>query len=179
MEQKKYKKGEVIFRQGDAGDSMFDIYWGRVGVYSGYGTKQEKLLTVLESGDFLGEMGMIDHAPRSATAVALENGTKVTEITEEGLGELFRESPAKVIMIMQQLSARLRKLTNDYMEACKTASGLVKVEEHEDFISETDGTRTHTSDSPVVSHVSTSCARRVSPSDATKEMSAPPSAQSA
>ncbi len=82
-------------------------------------------------------MGMIDHAPRSATAVALENGTKVTEITEEGLDELFRESPAKVIMIMQQLSARLRKLTYDYMEACKTASGLVKVEEHEAMDEET------------------------------------------
>ena len=137
MELKKYKKGEVIFRQGDAGDSMFDIHWGRIGVYSNYGTKQEKLLTVLESGDFLGEMGMIDHAPRSATAVAMENGTSVSEITEEGLGELFRESPAKVLMIMQQLSARLRKLTNDYMDACQTASGIVKVEEHEAMDEET------------------------------------------
>ena len=137
MELKKYKKGEVIFRQGDAGDSMFDIHWGRIGVYSNYGTKQEKLLTMLESGDFLGEMGMIDHAPRSATAVAMENGTSVSEITEEGLGELFRESPAKVLMIMQQLSARLRKLTNDYMDACQTASGLVRVEEHETLDKET------------------------------------------
>ncbi len=137
MELKKYKKGEVIFRQGDAGNSMFDIHWGRIGVYSNYGTEREKLLTVLESGAFLGEMGMIDHAPRSATAVAMENGTTVAEITEEGLGELFRESPAKVLLIMQQLSARLRKLTNDYMDACQTASGLVKVEEHETMDAET------------------------------------------
>ena len=129
METRKFKKGDIIFRQGDAGDCMFDIRWGRVGIYSDYGTDSQKLLTELDPEDFFGAMGMIDHAARSATAVALVNNTSLNVITEQALGELFSISPAKVLMIMQQLSKRLRKLTNEYMDACKTADGIVKVEE--------------------------------------------------
>ena len=141
MNTKTYRKGEIIFRQGDAAESMFDTLWGRVGIYVDYGTSNEKKLTEIVGGQdkptFFGEMGMIDHAPRSATAVALENQTHVQEITESELGELFESKPAKVLMLMQQLSGRLRSLTNDYMEACKTASGLVKLEDKADgFTSE-------------------------------------------
>ena len=124
-----YSKGDVIFRQGDKADSMFDILGGRIGIYLNYGAEDEKLLTELNSNAFFGEMGMIDHAPRSATAVALENRTKLQEITEDQLGDLFREQPGKVLEIMQQLSSRLRKLTNDYMDACKTAADVTTLEE--------------------------------------------------
>ena len=129
MGMKAFNKGDIIFHQGDAGESMYDIRWGSVGIYLDYGTEKEKKLTELGTEAFFGEMGMIDHAPRSATAVALEKGTQVQEITEEMLGELFREKPAKVMMIMQQLSGRLRDLTKDYMEACKTAADIEKIEE--------------------------------------------------
>ena len=129
MDVKTYKKGDIIFRQGDPADSMYDILWGTVGIYIDYGTDKEQKLTELEGGAFFGEMGMIDHMPRSATAVVLEKGTQLQEITEEMLGELFKEKPAKVLAIMQQLSRRLRKLTGDYMKACKTAAGAVKMEE--------------------------------------------------
>ena len=126
---KKFRKGEVIFRAGDEAGCMYDIDWGRVGIYANYGTDAQKLLAELDSDDFFGEMGMIDHAPRSATAVALDNETTVSEITENDLLMLLDQKPAKVLMIMQQLSKQLRRLTNKYMEACKTASNLVKVEE--------------------------------------------------
>lgn len=135
MNVKTYKKGDIIFRQGDAADSMFDILWGAVGIYIDYGTDKEQKLTELEGNAFFGEMGMIDHAPRSATAVVLEKGTQLQEITEAELGELFKERPAKVLAVMQQLSHRLRKLTGDYMEACKTAAGAVKMEKKPEEVS--------------------------------------------
>ena len=40
-----YGCGQVIFREGDPGDSMFEVYTGKVGVYANYGTADEKLLT--------------------------------------------------------------------------------------------------------------------------------------
>ena len=129
MEIRTYNKGDVIFRQGEAAESMFDIRWGKVGIYIDYGMPQQKQLVTLENEGFFGEMGMIDHAPRSATAVVLENGTRLSEITEVRFGELFREKPAKVLVIMQNLSNRLRKLTRNYMEACETAAGIVQLEE--------------------------------------------------
>ena len=129
MENRVYNKGEIIFRSGDAADCMFDIRWGRVGIFANYGTARQKQLAVLEGGEFFGEAGMIDRAPRSADAVALENGTSLTPITEDQLGALFQEKPAKVLMIMQQLSGHLRRLTRNYMDACAAAAGVAALEE--------------------------------------------------
>ena len=78
-----YKKGQVIFKEGDKAECMYDIRWGSVGIYANYGTKEEKLLTKLSTEEFFGEMGLIDDQPRSATAVALEKDTRVEVINKE------------------------------------------------------------------------------------------------
>ena len=124
MEMKTYHKGDVIFRRGEAAQSMYCITSGHVGIYLDYGTEREKKLADLYSADFFGEMGLIDHAPRSATAVALDRNTELEEITEDTLGTIFREDPSRVLMIIQALSQRLRRLTWDYMELCKTAAAV-------------------------------------------------------
>ena len=136
MKSKIYRKGEIIFRQGDAADSMFDILWGNVGIYVGYGSDYEKKLTMLATGDSFGEMGMIDHEPRSATAVALENQTQIEELWEEDLIDLFRKNPAKVLSVLQMMSRRLRNLTRDYMDVCKTAVDVVALAEKPESVTD-------------------------------------------
>lgn len=128
MEVRNYKKGEIIFRQGDDAKTMFTIFWGRVGIFLDYGTEHERLLTELECDGFFGEMGLIDHEPRSATAVSLAKDTRLLELDEASLANIFQEKPAKVLMVMQGLASRLRTLTRDYIAVCKTASELVGVE---------------------------------------------------
>ena len=123
-----FKKGGVIFKQGDASDCMYDVLWGKVGIYANYGTPEEKLLTTLETEQFFGEMGMIEGHPRSATAVALTSDTKVFVITPESFHTYFQESPAKVLLIMQNMSRRLRELTGEYLEACQTVADSVEAE---------------------------------------------------
>ncbi|MBO5496900.1 MAG: cyclic nucleotide-binding domain-containing protein [Clostridia bacterium] len=112
-----FQKDAVIFLQGELAESMFDILSGSVGVYVGYGTEFEKQLTVLKAGDFLGEMGLIERYPRSATAVALEDGTKLQEIEEKEFYEFFQHQPERLLSIMRQLSERLRDRTDDYESA--------------------------------------------------------------
>lgn len=119
MEIKKYRKGEVIFREGDPGDCMYDVIAGRIGVYSAYGTPNQKLLMTYYPDQFLGEMGLLNHAPRSATAVALESDTAADVISEESFQEFFEKRPVRVLMIMQQMSYNLRRRTNDYVEVCR------------------------------------------------------------
>lgn len=128
MNTKTLKKGEIIFKQGDASTCMYDILWGKVGVYANYGTPDEKLFTVLETEQFFGEMGMIECYPRSATAVALEDNTRVKVITTETFSAYFQESPAKVLMIMQNMSQRIRGLTKDYLEACRAVVEATEAE---------------------------------------------------
>ena len=123
-----YKKGEIVFREGDPGHCMYDIFWGRVGVYTGYGTPEEKLLAELKTEDFFGEMGLLDGAPRSATVVSLSDETYLGVITEGDFREYFQEKPAKVFLIMQQLSNKLRRTTQDYLEVCRTVHDVVEEE---------------------------------------------------
>lgn len=115
-------KGEVIFRQGDASDCMYDILWGEVGIYAGYGTDEEKLLTTLKTEQFFGEMGMIEGLPRSATAVALTRDTQVRMILPQDFQTYFQEKPTKVLLVMQNMSHRLRELTGDYLKVCQTVA---------------------------------------------------------
>lgn len=121
-ENKKYKKGQIVFREGEIGSVMYDIRWGSVGVYASYGTPDEKLLTTLYAGEYFGELGLVDALPRSATVVVLESGTQLREITLDGFSEYFKNQPSKIIGIMEHMSLRLRHLTQDYLEACKTIS---------------------------------------------------------
>ena len=123
MEILKFRKGDIIFEEGDLEDWMYEIRKGMVGIYAGYGTPEEKELTALEEGSFLGELGLITGSERSAAAAALEN-TELLKITDEELAEYFVANPGKIIRVMKQMAARLQDLTDDYMEACRTISEM-------------------------------------------------------
>ena len=120
----KFNKGDVIFRQGDMAKEMYVILSGNVRIITGFETEAEKLLTILGEGQFLGEMGMIEVYPRSATAVAQDDGTELQVITEADFSDYFEGHPDQLLLIMRQLSERLRERTADYQEACRTLEEL-------------------------------------------------------
>lgn len=119
-----YKKGTVIFKEGEIGKCMYIVYGGDVGIYSNYGAANQIKLTDLYPVACFGEMGMIAGDPRSATAVAETDETFVEIINPEDLEELFRTTPVKVEMILKHLSYRLRMLSYDYLTACKEINEL-------------------------------------------------------
>ena len=124
MKTEKYKKGQIIFREGDPGDCMYDIIAGKVGIYADFGTERQHLLTECYPDQYFGEMGLLEHMPRSATAVALTGDTMLGVITEENFAEFFREKPYRVLMIMQQMSKNLRRRTNEYLDVCRSIHEL-------------------------------------------------------
>ena len=124
-----FHKGAVVFREGDAADCMYEVCTGRIGVYAKYGTKEQKLLKEFLPDQYFGEMGLLEHAPRSATAVALEDESSVEAVTEENFGDFFRKNPARVLMILRQLSGNLRRTSLDYAETCRELQALAAEEE--------------------------------------------------
>ena len=126
---KEYDRGAVIFREGDPGDCMYELDSGSIGIYRNYGTPDEKLITTLFSNRSLqlfGEMGLLEHLDRSATAVVMEDNTTVTRISEEEFGELFEKNPVVVLELLKQMCNRLRKTTKAYVDACHTAYDTVE-----------------------------------------------------
>lgn len=129
MESIKFKKNEIIFKEGDFPSCMYDIRSGVVGIYADYGEDTQKELALLYEGDFFGEMGLIDSCPRSATAIALESNTETRIIPLDDFSTYMNENPAKVVTIMQHMGDRLRHLSNDYLEACKVIDEYRRAEE--------------------------------------------------
>ena len=123
MTEKQFKKNEVIFREGESGETLYQIIDGVVGVYAAYGEAGEQLLTELTKDQFLGEMAVIEAYPRSATAVALTD-VKATEIQSGEINQYFKAESDTIIDIMKHLGGRLRELTNDYGDVCATIEEL-------------------------------------------------------
>jgi len=114
--EKTFSNGEVIIKEGDSGNSFFQILEGTATVYKNYGKEDQVKLTVLTPGQYFGEMAVIETYPRSSTVVA-DGDVKVVEIPGEDLNTYYRENPDEIVSIMKHLGNRLKQLTADYNEA--------------------------------------------------------------
>jgi DNA-binding CsgD family transcriptional regulator/signal-transduction protein with cAMP-binding, CBS, and nucleotidyltransferase domain len=104
---REYRKSEVIFEEGSTGVEMYIVYSGKVRL----STKEpgrEITLATIGSGEFFGEMAVIDSAFRTATATADEDSTKLVIINQKKFREIVREFPEFTMTIMQHLCRRLR-----------------------------------------------------------------------
>lgn len=132
--EKTFANGEVIIKEGDIGNSFFQILDGNAGVYKNYGLEDQVKLTVLAPGQYFGEMAVIETYPRSSTVVA-EGEVKVVEIAAEDLDKYFTENPDKILAIMKHLGTRLKELTADYDEAKKILADLKSSDKKDDWFS--------------------------------------------
>ena len=115
--EKRFKKGEIICRPKEMVMSMYNILYGSVGVYFDYGTPEEVPVVTLHEGDFFNVISFLESRQRNTTAVALEP-TIVSEITYDNFRAYFREKPAKIMSLLQHMSARMRQLQKAYVETC-------------------------------------------------------------
>jgi len=107
-EVKKFKKDDMIFSEGDEGESMFIILSGMVKVFKVSTSGQVKTLDIMEKGDFLGEMAILDKEIRSATVTAIED-TEVMVLKKSIFEKYIKTNPIISLKIMKALCARLRK----------------------------------------------------------------------
>ena len=121
---KEYNKGDIVFREGDREDCMYRIIEGAVDVFISSKTEGEIVLTTLGEDRIFGEMAAIGAWPRSASIRVREDGTKLLEIARDELIEFFKDDPYQVRSIMENLSHRLRGLTDDYLEVCTTVRDM-------------------------------------------------------
>ncbi|MBZ4418149.1 cyclic nucleotide-binding domain-containing protein [Myxococcus sp. RHSTA-1-4] len=104
--------GEVVFEEGDLGDSLFVIVDGQVEVVRRLPGGGVSPLSVLSAPEFFGEMGLIDKDYRSAT-VRAKTEAHLLQLTAQDL-RAFRQSHGEgftfvVVNIARSLSARLRE----------------------------------------------------------------------
>jgi hypothetical protein len=104
-----YPQNTVIFRQGDEGNMMFVIVEGNVQVLRTV-NGIEQVLAQRSAGDFVGEMAILESAPRSATLCA-QTDVRVLAIDGETFKGILRERPEVSFAVLRSVSRRLREMT--------------------------------------------------------------------
>ena len=106
-----FNDGEVIIRQGDAGDFMFEILDGQVEVLQEKGGEEVRL-AVLEKGDFFGEMAIFEREKRSAT-VRAHGQVRVLTVDKKILLRRISEDPSLALRILGRMSHRIREMDGE------------------------------------------------------------------
>ncbi|MBW3668858.1 MAG: cyclic nucleotide-binding domain-containing protein [Actinobacteria bacterium] len=96
--------GEVLIKQGASGRDFFVIVEGKATV-----TRDGKDVAVLGSGDFFGELALLDKAPRNATVTAA-SPMRVFLLTQPAFGGLLAAVPSLSHKVMVGMARRLNEL---------------------------------------------------------------------
>jgi CRP-like cAMP-binding protein len=122
--EEEHRPNESIFAEGDKGDKFYMILDGAVRISRLVPGMGEEALAILKSGDYFGEMSLIDDSPRSAHALVHER-CRLFVVRKEDLEDLLfvdRNLAYEVLWKwVRTLSGRLRE-TNDKMTFLSTTS---------------------------------------------------------
>jgi len=119
-----YQAGDIIFKEGDLGSTMYIVWSGRVAVIKG-DLDAPTVLGYRGVGEVIGEMALLENEPRSASVVALEN-VRLLNITRASFERLLIENPAMGLDILSMLSARLRASDNARKFSSRAETQLVR-----------------------------------------------------
>jgi HEAT repeat protein len=108
-EERWFDEGAVICRQGEIGDELFVVAAGQVRITK-QSNGQERELAIRQTGEFIGEMAIIDSAPRVATVTAVGE-VRTLVITGVEFQAILRERSEVSMAVMRALSHRLRELS--------------------------------------------------------------------
>lgn len=108
-----YKAGEIVFKEGSHGAAVYVLSSGSVEI-SKMIQGRKVVVEILGPGDIFGEMSYIDHASRSATAIALEN-TVLELVDKDFLDREFNQIASDFRQIISTLVRRLRKTTQNLL----------------------------------------------------------------
>lgn len=103
-----YPAGTVLFEEYDPGSRMYVIRQGKVKIARHNG-EHEIVLAVLGTGEFFGEMALLENLPRSATATVVEDAALV-EVDARAFEEMVRGNTEIAVRIMRKLASRVREL---------------------------------------------------------------------
>jgi len=107
-----YPRNTIIINEGDSSDSLYIIRSGSVKVFLGNAEGKEVILSVQKTGEYFGELALIDSGPRSASVITQEK-SRLSLISKSDFEDFLRQHPAATVKIMRGLVKRLRALTEN------------------------------------------------------------------
>ncbi|MEO8701067.1 MAG: DUF1003 domain-containing protein [Kofleriaceae bacterium] len=108
VSEKLAKTGDVLFRAGEPGDSMFMVKTGAVELSMKDTAGQKIVLHTAGPGEFFGELSLLDGGSRTATAIVIETADLLT-LDREDLQQLFVKRPQAALDMLTAMGSMTRK----------------------------------------------------------------------
>ena len=111
MDEQQFRGGEVVFRADQTGGTLYIVQSGQVELSIVDDDEEKLVLEMLESGDFFGELSLLDGGSRSATATATQRTDTLVLERHEFL-DLMLQKPHMAQDVMVALAKRIRRTDN-------------------------------------------------------------------
>jgi CRP/FNR family transcriptional regulator, cyclic AMP receptor protein len=108
---RRYRRGEVVFREGDPGNWLFVVASGRMKVVVSSAEGDEMVLAALSPPDTFGELALVDGGVRSATVEAVQ-ASALLVLTRGAFLDVLHVRPALVEGLLESLGGLIRRLTD-------------------------------------------------------------------
>lgn len=108
---RRFDSDQIIFHHGDPAGLLYIITSGKVKITHTNPDGQEALLAILGSGDFFGELALLDDSPRSATVEALE-ATKTLTLHRDEFIRYISDNPNFALHVLKTLAQHIRRMNN-------------------------------------------------------------------
>jgi CRP/FNR family transcriptional regulator, anaerobic regulatory protein len=106
---RRYKKGQMVFFEGDVADKLYIVNQGKVKVYKYTKEGKEQILYVLSDGDFIGDLSLLKKGKFEFNAEALED-TAICTLSKEDFDNVVRTNPEITFKILENVHDRLISL---------------------------------------------------------------------
>ncbi|MGB9378877.1 MAG: Crp/Fnr family transcriptional regulator [Mycobacteriales bacterium] len=104
-------RGDVVFSEGEEGDSLYIVMSGKVKLARHAPDGRENMLAIMGPSDMFGELSIFDPGPRTATAIAVTDA-RLARLSASALHPWTSERPKIAEQLLRVLARRLRR-TND------------------------------------------------------------------
>lgn len=98
----KVNAGAALFREGEDGTTLYVLTIGTAEVMIG-----NRVVETLQPGNIIGEMALVDPAPRAASVIAVTD-CEFVEVDDKRFNYLVQQTPFFALKVMRVLSERLR-----------------------------------------------------------------------
>lgn len=137
--EKEYKKGETIVEAGEYHAYLYVLFSGKVKMTRIAASGKEQVIRIVEKGDFLGELSLLNNKPVDEYAFVIEDATMCV-VDGEKLKILMKQQPSIAFKILEVLSQRLEEAqqliqdTNLSSVEYRIAQHLLKLADNNDKI---------------------------------------------
>jgi CRP/FNR family transcriptional regulator, cyclic AMP receptor protein len=108
MQRRPYRAGEVLFEEGQVGRAVFILKSGKVELSRKSGSTR-RVLGVLTPGQMFGEMALLEHMQRTASATVLEDG-EIYLLYTASLDALIHQHPNIGVVLLRNMAVMLSAL---------------------------------------------------------------------